>query len=253
MISSEIRAEARKSLAGKWGKAAIQTLIFAIVSYLITLVLNFVPVLGSIANFLISPVLAFGLLVSFIKLKRNEEFGYFDFFQNGFSFFGKIWSTIGYTLLKLIVPIILLIVSIVILFVGMGGSMFSALSSVSASTTASLGFLGVIGFILYFVSLIWIIVKGFSYVLNFYLLYDNPDMNAKDIIEKSESLMNGHKWAYFWLGLTFIGWAFLACFTLGIGMLWLLPYMQIAKVVFYEDLAGSPVNVEIKEDNGPIA
>lgn len=81
-------------------------------------------------------------------------------------------------------------------------------------------------------------------------------MAAKDIVEKSEELMKGHKWAFFWLGLTFIGWAILSCFTLGIGLLWLIPYMQIAQIIFYEDLAGTPSkveDVEVKDDNNPIS
>ena len=56
--------------------------------------------------------------------------------------------------------------------------------------------------------------------------------------------MKGNRWRFFWLGFSFIGWAFLCAFTLGIGMLWLLPYMMISMIVFYEELA--------KKDNEPI-
>ena len=36
MVSSQIRAEARNSLTGKWGKAALLTLVFGVIDYLIT-------------------------------------------------------------------------------------------------------------------------------------------------------------------------------------------------------------------------
>lgn len=260
MVSSEIRAEARKSLTGKWGKAALLALAYSVISYILSWVLNKIPVAGPIANVVITVPIAFGFLVGFIKLKRGEEVGYFDFFQNGFSNFKNLWAVVGNTLLKMILPIVVLIISIVIIFVGVGGSIFtSSHSVVSSSYKASaggFGILGILGFILYTIAIIWVIVKGYSYVLTQYLLYDNPDMSAKDIVEKSEELMKGHKWAFFWLGLTFIGWSILACIPLGIGFLWLIPYIQVAQIVFYEDLAGTPSkveDVEVKDDNNPIS
>lgn len=246
MVSSEIRAEARKNLTGKWGKGALLTLVFAIATYIISLILNFIPVLGPIANFVITPALSFGYLIGFIKLKRGEDVGYFDFFKNGFSLFGKLWATIGYTILKVILPVIAVIISVAIMVAG----------GIGTISSDGFGFVLVVGIILYIASLIWLIVKTYSYVLSQYILYDNPDMEAKAIVEKSNELMEGHKWAYFWLPITFLGWIILSAFTLYIGLLWVIPYIQIALVIFYESLAGkteSEVVVKSEEDNGPIS
>ena len=60
MLASEIRAEARKSLAGKWGMAALATLVFGILTYLISFLLYFIPMIGSLVSAVISPVLSFG-------------------------------------------------------------------------------------------------------------------------------------------------------------------------------------------------
>ena len=38
------------------------------------------------------------------------------------------------------------------------------------------------------------------------------------------------------LYLTFIGWGLLCILTLGIGLLWFVPYMQSALAHFYEDV-----------------
>ena len=248
MVSSQIRAEARNNLTGKWGKAALLTLVFGVIEYLISFLLQLVPMVGGLINLVITPVLTFGFLVSIIKLKRNEEVGYIDFFKNGFNQFGKVWGVIGQTILKMILPIIAIIISIVLIAVGGAGTILSG---------ESMGLLFILGIILYIVSLIWAIIKGFSYVLAQYILYDNPDMDSKAIVEKSEELMQGHKWAWFWLPITFIGWFILSVFTLGIGMLWIAPYLQVALVVFYEDLAGNTINNEPTEvqpeDNGPIS
>lgn len=63
MTASEIRQEARKCLTGKWGKGALATLIFVVISYIISFVLNLVPMVGSIAAFIISVPLSFGFTV----------------------------------------------------------------------------------------------------------------------------------------------------------------------------------------------
>ncbi len=244
MVASQIRANARESLTGKWGKAALLTLTYSIIVFVINFVCNLIPIIGSIALFVISTPISYGFLVSFMKLKRGEEVGYVDFLSNGFSSFGKVWGVIGNTILKMILPVCLVIISLILIIISTGGAIFgtaaSSIHSTSVSTgiIAGFGFLGVIGFIAYIASLIYAIIKGYLYSLSFYILNDNPDMTGKEIVNESEKLMRGNRWRLFWLGLTFIGWAILASFTLGIGMLWLMPYIAVAMICFYEDLAG---------------
>lgn len=80
------------------------------------------------------------------------------------------------------------------------------------------------------------IIKGLSYALTPYILNDNPDLENNAVIELSMAMMNGHKWDLFCLQLSFIGWAILCSFTLGIGYLWLEPYMLTSYAEFYEDV-----------------
>ena len=50
-----------------------------------------------------------------------------------------------------------------------------------------------------------------------------------------------------------MGWAILTVFTLGIGYLWLLPYMYVANVCFYDRLAQPKANEgENGAEEGPI-
>ena len=80
------------------------------------------------------------------------------------------------------------------------------------------------------------IIKARSYAMTPYVLRDNPNMKSNEAIEESMQLMSGHKAEFFLLGLSFIGWVLLSLLTLGIGFLWLIPYMQTAFAYFYEDL-----------------
>lgn len=248
MVASEIKANARKALAGKWGKAAILTLVYTIIVFVINFVCRLIPIVGGIILFVISTPISYGLLVSFMKLKRNEDVNYTDFLNLGFSSFSKVWGVFGNIILKMILPICLLVIFIILLVVSLGGSIASAIITESSSGVAGFGFLAFISIIGYIASLIYVIVKGFLYSLSYYILNDNPNMNGKEIVGMSENLMKGNRWKFFWLGLTFIGWAILAGFTFGIGMLWLMPYIMVSMVCFYEDLSGKTETVEVIEN-----
>jgi uncharacterized membrane protein len=65
---------------------------------------------------------------------------------------------------------------------------------------------------------------------------DNPELGAMDVVKKTWAMTKGHKSEIFVLGLSFIGWAFLSAFTLGILYIWLAPYMTIAFTLFYEQI-----------------
>ena len=244
MISSQIRANARQALTGKWGKGALLVLCFGVISFGISFILNLIPLIGSIASAIISLPLSFGFTATFMKLKRGEDVRYTEFLDIGFSNFGKTWGVCGNIILKMIVPIILVVVFIFILGFGIGGSAASIFSN-SASSSAGFGGIAIIGFIGYIAALIYAVVKGYLYSLSYYILFDNPNKTGKEIVEESESLMKGNRWRYLWLGLTFIGWAILAAIPFYIGFFWLVPYIQVAMVCFYEDLAN-------KSDSNPI-
>lgn len=78
------------------------------------------------------------------------------------------------------------------------------------------------------------IIKSYSYAMTSYVLLDNPELSGNAAIDKSMEIMKGHKWELFKLHLSFIGWGILCIFTLSIGFLWLVPYMQTAQACFYE-------------------
>lgn len=83
------------------------------------------------------------------------------------------------------------------------------------------------------------IVKGLSYAMTPFILEEHPEMTASEAIKASMKLMDGHKMDLFILGLTFLGWEILACLTMGIGFLFLNPYMNAAYAAFYRSISGS--------------
>ena len=80
------------------------------------------------------------------------------------------------------------------------------------------------------------IIKGLAYSLTPFIVKDNPQLSPNQAINLSMKMMKGHKFDLFYLYLSFIGWIFLAILTLGIGLLWVIPYMQTSMAAFYLDV-----------------
>ena len=80
------------------------------------------------------------------------------------------------------------------------------------------------------------IIKGLSYSMSFYILQDNPDMTPTEAIEERKRITYGHKWEIFVLYLSFIGWYLLVPFTFGAILIYLIPYVQMTNVNYYNKL-----------------
>lgn len=265
--AKEIRAKAREAMAGKWGRFVGMNLLYLVVLMVIGLI-TAAPLLGSvgglvdlatkamagktitekmvtdvlgsfigtsalssllsIAAMLIEVPLAYALIENIMKAKRDNETTATYFLGRVFPSFGRAWKVTLWQIVKLIVPTILYTIGIIVAAVVMG-------------ILTSLGDAGsVIGGLLYFVAMvalvIWYLGKVLNLSLSEYVAIDNPEITAKEAVEKSIELMPGYRWKLICLGLSFIGWAILCCFTLGIGNLFLTPYMAVADVVFYEEV-----------------
>lgn len=93
------------------------------------------------------------------------------------------------------------------------------------------------------------IIKSLSYSQAEFIVKDMTDAGqevaATEAINKSRELMNGHKWEYFLLELSFIGWDLLGCLSLGIGFLWILPYIKATEAEYYRKLTGDQSKTEL--------
>lgn len=80
------------------------------------------------------------------------------------------------------------------------------------------------------------IIAAISYSMTFFIIAEDETIGAYDALKKSKEMMNGHKWKFFCLGFSFFGWFLLSIFTLGIGLLWLAPYVNVSYVKFYDNI-----------------
>ncbi len=81
------------------------------------------------------------------------------------------------------------------------------------------------------------IIKSIAYSQVYYILKDHPEYSPNQAITKSRELMDGNKWKYFVFGLSFIGWWLLCLVTIGLALIWVVPYYSTAAAKFYDQLS----------------
>lgn len=213
--TSTYRAQARQSLQGRWGDAALSTLVYFLIA-LVCCAPSIPSALYQTAGvitwwseslnglafvvgvFLLWP-LQYALYNAFLALTRGSEESVWD---NVWSNFKNTYSTLLQS--ALLAYIIVVLLSVVTLCIG--GVIFS-----------------------------------YAYRMVPYLINDYPNLTPKEALRTSRQMMKGHKWDLFVLDLSFIGWIFLAILTCGIGYMWLTPYMYTATAHFYEDLKAEKI------------
>lgn len=237
--NATLMTQALASLKGKWSLA----IGILVVYILIVGGIQAIPKVGGLISFLISPPLALGLAFFSLSIARGKEANIaqlFDGFKNYITVF------IAYLLIALLVSVWLLpLVLLVVYFVlKQGNFLVAVINSVSSDSImnseeifGSLQNAGLFVF-LFFLLIIPAIVVSLSYTQVYYIIADNPAIKALDAVRQSKEMMKGYKLKYVFLGLRFIGWAILCIFTLGIGLLWLLPYIQVSMARFYDDIKG---------------
>jgi uncharacterized membrane protein len=77
------------------------------------------------------------------------------------------------------------------------------------------------------------IIKGIAYSQMFYLMADNPNMEPDEAQARSIEMMSGHKMELFRLYLSFLPWLLFVIVTLGIGLIYVAPYISATMAAYY--------------------
>lgn len=249
MTAKNTRKEAREILAGKWGKAVLIVFIYGVISFLIQAIISYTEnsegVLNSIVSIIqliITVPISYGIIIAFMKLKRGEEVETFDFLKLGFSNFKRSWNITWNKVSVMIVPILIIIaIMFALSYYSIASSgLIGTNYSFKHASTNNLAVL-IIALIAIVACSVWLIIKRYSVELAEFISYDEPEISEKEAVAKSQEMMKGNKGNLFVLELSFIGWSILAVLTFGIGFLWLVPYIQISKTCFYEELKNKNV------------
>lgn len=218
-----LRADARQALSGHWGWAILVCIVFSLISGIVAL-----P--GSIAS-ASSSILRIGNACNPSMLLTGL----------GMSIFASVFT---------------FVVGLFVsgpLTVGIWGSFNRFFSESDTNTLGNFFRLGFGGghywknvwgiFLMNLFTFLWTllfivpgIIKAFAYAMTPFILIDNPELGPNEARQRSIKMMRGHKWKLFGLELSFIGWFMLCILSLGVGFIWLSPYVKMSHAAFYNNL-----------------
>lgn len=212
----EYRAEARRVLQGYWGEGAILSLVVILAVVLCTG--------GEVYSSYSSASSALGGIGTLLEILVLIPLSY-GFNQTFLSFYR-----------------------------GEGSLDFSNLfrpfrEDFARTVVASLTITILVSFVSVFTFGIGGIYLGLCWAMVPFLLKDYPELTWREALRISREMMMGHKWDFFCLQLSFIGWILLSILTAGFGIIFLMPYMTVAEAAFYDDLKNETIEEVEEKDN----
>lgn len=83
------------------------------------------------------------------------------------------------------------------------------------------------------------VIKSYEYRMVPYIVAEDPSLGADEAIQKSRDMTYGHKSDLFVLDLSFIGWNLLGMLLFGIGVLFVIPYVEATNAKVYNVISGN--------------
>lgn len=246
-LAKDFRREALDALRGNWGKAVAAVLILmipVIVYYVMVLlgaqlggddesfVTSICMLIGYAVLFLLYMPLLYGFKNATLEQLKGADTSLPTLTLNTFTKeYGRgLWVNVLLGVLSGLMTIGLIAVAVILFYVlfGMMGSDF--FRSLNTNLAVMAAFIACV-YIFIIPALIWLYAVSQTY----YIAHEHPELSVREAMKASKQLMAGRKWRLLCLQCSFLGWAFLCNFTLGIGILWLLPYQTMAESAFYRE------------------
>lgn len=226
--NSELRLAARKQLRGNWGMSILLIIVFAIITSAVSYIgpRNSPFRIGIALGWILSGPFELGLSIAFLTIVRTQTVKFETIFD-GFKKFGQSF------LVQLLKGIFILLWGIPSLVIMIFSGIYYA-STIFGGELPGGPFILLI--ILSFAAGILPLIASLRYSLVFYILSDNSEIAPIDTLKQSSQMMKGFKGKLFLLYLSFIGWFLLGILALGIGLLWVVPYVKTSEANFYENL-----------------
>ena len=232
----EIKELGKQGMAYQRGPAILTLLVFILI-YIGGGLFSFIPILGSLivmgTLFFVDMPLMVGMSGSYVKIynKEHTDVGHmFSCFSINYmrKVGGMAWMYLWIFLWSLIsVPII------IIAGVTGGYAAFAAGGAGGGAVGAGVFFL----FLLMMAAFVPAIIKTISYSMTAYILEHFPSVNAREALNISMRMTQGHKLDIFVFCLSFIGWFLLSALTLGIlYIVYVGPYFYTSFSGLYQEL-----------------
>lgn len=229
MSRAELKQLSKSQLKGNWKVPVLLMLIYSVVVILVSIIQNHTDSgLGIFIGFLITlgiEVWGFvGFSKFFLKFRENPNNSKFDDVLVSKS---ALLKSLGFVVIISIIGAII------------GGIIGVAAVTSSVNFIFGNGGLSAVSWLLIILSIVLgVLLTIFSLAVSMtsYIIVDKEQLGLIKAMKLSIKMMKGHKWELFVIQLSFIGWAILGLITLGIGYLWLTPYMTLTITNLYKEL-----------------
>ncbi len=201
------------ALEGKWPIACGAYFTIALISVILAGICSVIQTpLAGVISYVLSNVLRvilfFGLSIFTLKIVQNKPVYFSDIFR-GFNYYKKI-------------------IPLALLFCGL--EMINLLLYFIALESSG---------VFWLVFFAWLVIYAIiSLMLSqvYFVLIENSDMKVVNILATSRNMIYGYKWQLFSLFLIFMSLGILCGLTLGIGLIWAVPYAFTCEAQFYLEL-----------------
>lgn len=233
---AELKSNAKEVLRYSYWNGVLVVLIMGAITYVASLVTAFIPLGPVAASIFLSMPLMVGMYFYFLRSNTQpKEINNLFFSFNG----GRYMKIVGamawlllFTFLWSLIPIsgaAFFVSSMVITSVTTSSMMTHAtdyFTKFDVNAFNAIWAVVIPAVVIYIAGMVVVIIKSISYSMTPYILADNPFIGYQRALKLSIAMTHGHKGAIFVLALSFIGWGILAVLALGIGLLFLTPYIQ---------------------------
>jgi len=192
---SELKSHARNQLRGKWGLAIAGIVIIFLIQFIVNIISRFAKDnIGLIIIFtLVSIVISTVLSIGMCRFSLN--YAYEEKEPELKDIFSGFPVTLKAVGLSILLGLILIVGTILLIIPG--------------------------------------IIFTYMFSQSYYILADDNSKSIIQCLKESAAMMSGYKFKYFVLALSFLGWVILGMIPLGIGLLWVTPYMNVTMASFY--------------------
>lgn len=223
--SAELKSLAKDKLNGKYFPAIIAMVIITGLPYLITSLLPTEGYVWTILSFIVSAIVSviigvfqIGLNYMFLNMACDQPFSSADIY---YGFHNTPDKSVKISIVQAAVSIVPLLPYqiFMLLYLNTGNMTWYMLTMVFIA----------LGLVIY-------VPLSLAISQSYYLVLDFPDYDAKQIIQTSCKIMKGHMGRLFYIQASFIPLMILGTLSFMIGMLWVMPYMQMTLTLFFLDL-----------------
>lgn len=256
VTNAEYRARARHALQDQWGINAGIYFVYLVISTMVTWLVSQVlklesgtmkaNMMSTILEIVVLFALTYGtyyVALTVIRGGRATTSGLFAIFQSQYyvpMLILNLIATVISFLLNLIVYIPMLISygSSFYWFVVTANGSAAQVTSLDTFDKYGIGAAGIVILVLITLALLFFMNSILSGIFQIaaWAKMDFPELPIMQAFKYGWRLLKDNWGQYILLNLSFIGWGILAIFTCGVGLLWLVPYINVATAAFYDGL-----------------